>query len=103
MCLRKVCPQCNTMMHMRRSVCECSHVFQSKRKTSDNEPGKAKKRKRALESEQETLQRKEKDRVQKACRRACETREQIMYRKENAQGKHESLRNMGTNFAHLYC
>ena len=46
MCLRKVCPQCNTMMHVRRSVCECGHVFQSKRKTSDNEPGKAKKRKK---------------------------------------------------------
>ena len=29
MCLRKVCPQCNTMMHVRRSVCECGHVFQS--------------------------------------------------------------------------
>ena len=30
--LRKVCPQCNTILHARRSVCGCGHAFPSKRK-----------------------------------------------------------------------
>ena len=30
--LRKVCPQCNTILHARRSVCGCGHAFPLKRK-----------------------------------------------------------------------
>ena len=54
--LRKLCPQCNTKVHVRRSVCGCGHAFPSKRKvrcTADNEPEKLMKRRRALESEEE--------------------------------------------------
>ena len=29
--LRKVCPQCSTVIHARRSVCECGHAFTLKR------------------------------------------------------------------------
>ena len=29
--LRKVCPQCSTVIHVRRSVCECGHAFTLKR------------------------------------------------------------------------
>ena len=25
--LRKVCPQCNTVVHVKRSCCGCGHVF----------------------------------------------------------------------------
>ena len=27
MCLRKVCPQCNTIVHVKRSVCDCGHAL----------------------------------------------------------------------------
>ena len=30
--LRKVCPQCNTVVHVKRSCCGCGHVFTLKRK-----------------------------------------------------------------------
>ena len=26
---RKVCPQCNTVVHVKQSVCNCGHVFAS--------------------------------------------------------------------------
>ena len=29
--LRKVCPQCSTVIHARRSICECGHAFTLKR------------------------------------------------------------------------
>ena len=29
--LRKVCPQCSTVIYARRSVCECGHAFTLKR------------------------------------------------------------------------
>ena len=60
--LRKVCPQCNTILHARRSVCGCGHAFLSKRKAqciADKEKLQVMKRRRALESEGETVLRKE--------------------------------------------
>ena len=30
--LRKVCPQCNIVVHVKRSVCDCGHVFASKKR-----------------------------------------------------------------------
>ena len=29
--LRKVCPQCSTVIHARKSICECGHAFTLKR------------------------------------------------------------------------
>ena len=49
--LRKVCPQCNTVVHVKRSCCGCGHVFTLKRKvqvSADKSMGKAVKRRRAL-------------------------------------------------------
>ena len=50
--LRKVCPQCNTVVNVKRSCCGCGHVFTLKRKvqvSADKSMGKAVKRTRALE------------------------------------------------------
>ena len=30
--LKKVCPLCNTTVHVRRAVCGCGYAFQSKRR-----------------------------------------------------------------------
>ena len=49
--LRKVCPQCNTVVHVKRSCCGCGHVFTLKRKvqvSADKSMGNAVKRRRAL-------------------------------------------------------
>ena len=59
---KKVCPNCNTILHARKAVCVCGHAFASKRKAQknvDKERLLAKKRRRAFESEQDTLVRKE--------------------------------------------
>ena len=56
--LRKVCPQCNTLVHVMRSCCGCGHVFTLKRKeqvSADKSMGKAVKRRRALETVEDTL------------------------------------------------
>ena len=47
--LRKACPQCSTVIHARRSVCECGHAFTLKREARITASSPAK-RKRALES-----------------------------------------------------
>ena len=52
--LRKVCPQCSTVIHARRSVCECGHAFTLKREARITASSPAK-RKRALESLEDTL------------------------------------------------
>ena len=43
--LRKVCPQCSTVIPAKRSVCECSHAFTLKIKAciTDSSPVKKKK------------------------------------------------------------
>ena len=50
--LRKVCPQCNTVPHVKRSVCDCRYAFTSKkRKAQCTAVGKlenAMKRKKSL-------------------------------------------------------
>ena len=41
MCLRKVYPQCNTVVHVKRSVCDCGHAFAlKKRKAWCSDDGK---------------------------------------------------------------
>ena len=47
--LRKVCPQCSTVIHARRSICECGHAFTLKREARNTASSPAK-RKIALES-----------------------------------------------------
>ena len=53
--LRKVCPQCNTVVHVKRSVYDCGHAFASKKRkarcTAVGEPDNAMKRRKALLSE----------------------------------------------------
>ena len=53
-----VCPQCNTVVHVKRSVCDCGHAFASKKSkarcTAVGEPSEnAMKRRKALLSEEE--------------------------------------------------
>ena len=74
----KVCPQCKTAVPVRRKTCErCDHVFRSKRKAECNLREKAMKRMRSVESDsvksamrdsetlEQTVQRKERDRMHK--------------------------------------
>ena len=76
--LRKVCLQCNTVVHVKRSCCGCGHVFTLKRKvqvSADKSMGKAVKRRRALETVEDTLQRQEQNRTRMASMRASESQE----------------------------
>ena len=70
--LRKVCPQCSTVIHARRSVCECGHAFTLKKEARITASSPAK-RKRALESLEDTLRRQESNRTRMASMRASET------------------------------
>ena len=84
--LRKVCPQCNTILHARRSFCGCGHAFPLKRKgqcIADKSKSQVMKRKRTLETELETLLRRQKDKVRKVSMRASETAEETLHRKES--------------------
>ena len=83
--LRKVCPQCNTVIHVKRSCCGCGHVFTLKRKvqvSADKSMGKAVKRRRALETVEDTLRRQAQNRTRMASMRASETHEQTLRRQE---------------------
>ena len=57
MSLRKVCPQCNTVVHVKRPVCDCGHAFASKQRkarcTAVGKPENAMKCREALLSEEE--------------------------------------------------
>ena len=55
--LRKVCPRC-TIVHVKRAVCGCGHAFASKRKAQCT-TNESVKRKRASESEKESVEREE--------------------------------------------
>ena len=63
--LRKVCPQCSTVIHARRSVCECGHALTLKREARITASSPAK-RKRDLESLEDTLRRQESNRTRMA-------------------------------------
>ena len=60
---RKVSPQYNTIVHMKRSVCDCGLAFASKKRkarcTAVGEPENAMKRRKALLSEEELVVTKE--------------------------------------------
>ena len=75
--LRKVCSQCNTVVHVKKLVCDCGLAFAlKKRKARCIAVENAMKRRKALLSEEELLVTKERDRVRSAGKRASETREQ---------------------------
>ena len=57
---KKVCPQCDATLHVRKLACPCGHVF----------PAKAQ-RNKPIESKQS-------DNVRKAAKRASETGEETM-------------------------
>ena len=92
--LRKVCGQCNTVVHVKRSVCDCGHAFASKKRkarcTAVGEPENAMKRRKALLPEEGLLVGKESDKVRKTSERASETREQVRT-EPNTSGKHDSF------------
>ena len=67
----------NTVVHVKRSVCDCGHAFTLKaRCTAVGEPKNTMKHRKALLSEEELLLRKERDTVREVSKRAPETREQ---------------------------
>ena len=78
--LRKVCPQRNTVGHVKRSVCNCGHAFALKKRkvrcTAVGEPESTMKYRKALPSEEELLVRKERDKFREVSKRAPETHEQ---------------------------
>ena len=89
--LRKVCPQCSTVIHVRRSVCECGHAFTLKREPRITASIHAK-RKRALESLEDTLRRQESNRTSMASMRASETQERTLERLEQNRTRIASMR-----------
>ena len=84
--LRKVGPQCNTEVHVKRSVCDCGHAFASKKRkawcTAVGEPENTMKCRKALVSEQELLVTKARDKVRKASKRVSEAHEQASHRQQ---------------------
>ena len=112
--LRKVCPQCNTVVHVKRSCCGCGHVFTLKRKvqvSADKSMGKAVKRRRALETVEDTLRRQEQNRTRMASMIPSETHEQTLRRQEQdrictasmrASETHEQTLSPCHNFLDVY-
>ena len=89
--LRKVCPQCSTVIHARRSVCECGHAFTLKREARITVSSPAK-RKIALDSLEDTLRRQESNRTRMASMRASETQEQTLERLDQNRTRIASMR-----------
>ena len=90
-CLRKVCLQCSTVIHARRSICECGHAFTLKREVRNTASSPAK-HKRALESLEDTLRRQENNRIRTASMRSSETQEQTLERLEQNRTRIASMR-----------
>ena len=85
----KVCPQCSTAVNVRRAVCGCGHAFPSKRKAQCGNISQAMKHStmqktnaRASETPEQTLNRRETDKVRKTRKRTSETSEQTVNRQE---------------------
>ena len=80
---------------MKRSCCGCGHVFTLKRKvrvSADKSMGKAVKRRRALETVEDTSRRQEQNRTRMASMRACESQEQTLRRQEQNRTRMASMR-----------
>ena len=85
--LKKVCPQCDATLHVRKLACPCGHVFpakaqQTKRKRPENVRKAAK---RACETDEETRKRQTHNKERMASIRQCETREQTTKRQAQHQ------------------
>ena len=72
----KACPQCSTAVNVRRAVCGCGHAFPSKRKAQPGNISQAMTQynanARASETPEQTLNRRETDKVRKTRKRASE-------------------------------
>ena len=79
--LKKVCPQCDATLHVRKLACPCGHVFPAKAQQT--------KRKRPIESRQC-------DNVRKAAKRACETDEETRKRQTHIKERMASIRQCET-------
>ena len=79
--LKKVCPQCDATLHVRKLACPCGHVFPAKAQQT--------KCKRPIESRQS-------DNVRKAAKRACETDEETRKRQTHNKERMASIRQCET-------
>ena len=75
--LTKSCPECHTVVNVKKTVCVCGHCFVLKLKVSYDTARKSKriamKSKRALETVAETMNRQEHVRVYIASKRSLES------------------------------
>ena len=85
------------VIHVRRSVCECAHVFTLKREARITARSPVK-RKRTLESMEDTLRRKEKNRTRMASMRASETAHIKLHKKRKNK---EAMANARTRLCPL--
>ena len=97
--LRNVYPQCSTVIHARRSICECGHAFTLKREAR-NTASSPTKHKSALESLKDTLRRQENNRIRMASMRSSETQEQTLERLEQKRTHVASMRASETQRHH---
>ena len=79
-------------VHARRSVCECGHAFTLKREAHIMLYSSPMKRKRALESMEDTLRRQEKNRTRMISMRGSETQEQTLERLEQNRTRMDGQR-----------
>ena len=85
--LTKVCVHCSTSVHVSKTVCDCRHVFASK-KSSPLVTMKSERvvidRRRSLESEDEIAARKAKKAGVFACDRACVAKKKALETQDEA-------------------
>ena len=81
----KQCPQCGSMVAIKKSICVCGHSFKRKPPVYATRKSKrvAKQLKRALESADETSLRKQLDRAYQSRKRTSETSAEILCRQEH--------------------
>ena len=92
MYLRKTCPKCDTVVHVKRAACGCGHKFALKRKGRRSFENESVKRRRAVECEEVVMQRKDKERVRKVRERAGEMPEKTLLRRQRDRICKESMR-----------
>ena len=92
MYLRKTCPKCDTVVHVKRAACGCGHKFALKRKGRRSVENESVKRRRAVECEEVVMQRKDKERVRKVRERAGEMPEKTLLRRQRDRICKESMR-----------
>ena len=94
----KVCPQCETIVPARLKVCKsCEHVFRAKTKAEHNLRDKAMKRMRVLQSDNVKSAIKARDKLQNGSKRASETSEQTVHRREKDRNHKASMRTTETS------